>query len=130
MAARELDRLRKVILALPGVGERVAPKSAVCFFVGRKTVCYYHHDRRGDGRASLWCPGLDGVREELVSTYPKRFYKPLASASGSFGSWLGVFLDGPGASDVDWDEVAAIVTDAYRTVAPKRLIAQLDCRGT
>jgi hypothetical protein len=35
---------------------------------------------------------------------------------------LGVYLDVP----VDWDEVAEIVQDAYRMVAPKRLVAGLD----
>jgi hypothetical protein len=29
---------------------------------------------------------------------------------------------------LDWDEIAAILEDAYRTVAPKQLIAQLDNR--
>jgi hypothetical protein len=29
---------------------------------------------------------------------------------------------------LDWDEVTAICTDAYRTVAPKRLIVALDAR--
>jgi predicted DNA-binding protein (MmcQ/YjbR family) len=36
--------------------------------------------------------------------------------------WLGVYLDVP----VDWDELAELVTDAYRTVAPRRLVAKLD----
>jgi hypothetical protein len=27
---------------------------------------------------------------------------------------------------VDWTEIAEIVADAYRTVAPKRLVARLD----
>jgi hypothetical protein len=35
---------------------------------------------------------------------------------------LGVRLD----VDVDWDEIAAIVEDAYRQVAPRRLVAELD----
>lgn len=34
--------------------------------------------------------------------------------------WLGVRLD----IDVDWAEIEQIVTDAYRLVAPKSLIAQ------
>jgi predicted DNA-binding protein (MmcQ/YjbR family) len=38
--------------------------------------------------------------------------------------WLGVYLDVP----VDWDEIADIVVDAYRRVAPKRLVAELDAR--
>jgi hypothetical protein len=28
--------------------------------------------------------------------------------------------------DVDWDEIRGIVTDAYRAVAPKKLLAELD----
>lgn len=36
--------------------------------------------------------------------------------------WLGVYLDVPG---VDWDEIAEIVAEAYRTVAPKKLAAQV-----
>lgn len=41
---------------------------------------------------------------------------------GTAQPWLGVRLD----VDVDWDELAAIVEDAYRLVAPKKLVAQLD----
>jgi hypothetical protein len=36
--------------------------------------------------------------------------------------WIGVRLD----VDPDWDEIAAIVTEAYRLIAPKRLVQQLD----
>jgi predicted DNA-binding protein (MmcQ/YjbR family) len=36
--------------------------------------------------------------------------------------WIGVHLD----VDPDWDEVEAIVRDAYRLVAPKTLARQLD----
>ena len=35
--------------------------------------------------------------------------------------WVAMRLDG----DVDWSEVAEVCTDAYRVVAPKRLLAQL-----
>jgi hypothetical protein len=28
--------------------------------------------------------------------------------------------------EVDWDEVAGIIEDAYRMVAPKKLVAELD----
>lgn len=36
--------------------------------------------------------------------------------------WLGVYLDVP----LDWDVVADLVEDAYRVIAPKTLVAQLD----
>jgi hypothetical protein len=68
------------------------------------------------------------VQEELVGSEPERFFEPPVSAKGTFSGWLGVFLDTSGENAVNWDEVAAILEDAFRMVAPKRLIAELDNR--
>lgn len=51
---------------------------------------------------------------------PGRFFRP--PYVGGRG-WVGVYLDVPG---VDWSEIEEIVTDDYRQVAPKRLVARLD----
>lgn len=128
MGLRELDRVRTIALALPEVNERLS-HGVPCFFVrDKRPVCYFHDDHRGDGRISLWCPAPPGVQEELVSTEPERFFKPPPSASGTFAGWLGMFLDTAGEHRVDWDEVAAVVEDAFRFVAPKEVIAELDSR--
>jgi len=55
-----------------------------------------------------------------VATDPQRFFRP--PYVGVRG-WVGVYLDVP---DVDWTEIEEIVLDAYRQVAPKRMVAQLD----
>ena len=55
----------------------------------------------------------------LVDEEPDRFFVP--PYVGHRGG-IGVRLD----VDVDWDEIAGIVDDAYRLVAPKKLIADLD----
>jgi hypothetical protein len=126
VGARELKRVRKIALALPGVNER-SSHGAPCFFVrDKRPLCYYHDNHRADGRVSLWCPAPPGVAEELVGAEPERYFEPTPSASGVFSDWLGVYLDGSGSNKVDWREVAAIVEDAYRVVAPKALIARLD----
>jgi hypothetical protein len=126
MGTRELGRVRKIALALPGVNERLS-HGAPCFFIqDKRPLCYYHDNHRGDGRISLWCPAPPGVPEELAGAEPQRFFEPAPSASGTFSEWLGVFLDTSGAHTVDWAEIAAIIEDAYREVAPKKLIAQLD----
>jgi hypothetical protein len=128
MGKRELDRVRRIALALPEVNERLS-HGAPCFFIrDKRPLCYYHDDHTGDGRISLWCPAPPGVQEELVSAEPERFFKPPTSARGTFSEWLGVFLDAPGKNTVDWNEVAAILEEAYRNVAPKQLIAELDNR--
>ena len=50
---------------------------------------------------------------------PARFFVP--PYVGHRG-WLGVWLDVP----VDWQELVEIVTEAYRLVAPRRLLAELE----
>ena len=121
-------RVRGIALALPDVSERVS-HGEPCFFVREtRALCYYHDDHNDDGRLSLWCPAAPGVQDELVSAEPGRFFKPPTSARGTFSDWLGVFLDTTGDDIVDWDEIAAIVEDAYRLVAPRSLIAELDGR--
>jgi hypothetical protein len=124
----EVDAIRRVALALPEVTERWS-HGARCFFVRRsRALCYLHDDHRGDGRTSLWCPARPGVQQELVSTEPERFFRPPTSARGTFSNWVGVFLDLSGVDKVDWDEIAAMIEEAYRVVAPKELVAQLEAR--
>ena len=128
MGERELARVRRMAVALPEVNERLS-HGEPCFFIrDKRPLCYYHDDHNGDGRVSLWCPAPPGVQEELVSAEPERFFKPPISARGTFSDWLGVFLDTSGENKVDWDEMAAILEDAYRNVAPKELVAELDNR--
>ena len=128
MGTDELDRVRRIALALPGVNERVS-HGAPCFFVqDSRPLCYFHDHHRGDRRVTLWCPAPPGVQDELVGSEPERFFAPSPSAKGTFSDWLGVFLDTAGEHEVDWLEIAAIVEGAYRLVAPKQLVAELDHR--
>ncbi|HZC51547.1 MAG TPA: MmcQ/YjbR family DNA-binding protein [Mycobacterium sp.] len=126
MGVEQLRQVRQIALALPEVVERRS-HGAVCFFVqGRRPLCYYHDDHRGDGRVSLWYPARADVQDEMVTAEPGRFFRPQPSASGTFSTWLGLYLDLPGRDGVDWQEIAAIMYAAYRKVAPQHLIAELD----
>ncbi len=111
-----VQRLRELCLALPEVTEKVSHGEPTWFV--RKvfvTLADHHHD----DRTGFWCAAPPGVQEALVATHPDRFFRP--PYVGGRG-WLGVWLDVP---ELDWDEIAEIVTDAYREIAPKRLVAQL-----
>ncbi len=119
MADDPLARLRAICMALPEVEERLSHGTPTWFVRGKKTLAQYWDDHHGDGIVGMWCPGAPGEQETLVQQDPTRFYRP--PYVGHRG-WLGVRLD----TDPDWDEVAALVEDAYRLVAPKTLIARLD----
>ena len=114
-----LERVREVCLALPETSERLS-HGAPSFFV-REKKCFLMllDDHHGDGRFAIWCAAAEGMQQMLVEADPERFFVP--PYVGHRG-WIGVRLD----VAVDWDEIASICEDAYRTVAPKKLVAQLD----
>jgi hypothetical protein len=121
VATTPLDRVRVMCLALPEVTERLS-HGAPSFFVRRqKTFVMFMDDHHGDGRLALWCAAPPGAQAEMVDEDPDRFFRP--PYVGQRG-WLGVRVDGrPG-----WAEVREVVEQAYRTVAPKALVVQLEQR--
>jgi hypothetical protein len=118
MAGDPVTRLRDLCLALPEATERQSHGEPAWFVRDQKlfvTLSDHHHD----DRVAFWCAAPEGAQDELVAEDPTRFFRP--PYVGGRG-WLGVYLD----VEVDWDEVASLVEDAYRQVAPQRLIAMLD----
>ncbi|MFL6261802.1 MAG: MmcQ/YjbR family DNA-binding protein [Thermoanaerobaculia bacterium] len=115
-----LENLRRLCLALPEVTERLSHGEPTWFVQGKKTFVMFanHHH---DDRLAFWCAAPDGAQEMLVASDPEQFFRP--PYVGHRG-WLGVYLDVP----ADWDQIADLVADAYRVVAPKRLAAVLDAK--
>lgn len=103
-------------MALPEADERISHGEPTWFV--RKVFVMYAN-RHHDDRVAFWCPAPPGAQEAMVASEPERFFRP--PYVGHRG-WLGVYLD----VAVDWAEIGEIVTEAYRMVAPKRLVAQLD----
>ncbi len=120
MAKDPLETLRRLCLALPETTERISHGEPTWFVRGKKTFVMYA-DHHHDDRLGFWCAAPDGAQETLVGSDPERFFVP--PYVGHRG-WLGVRLDVP----VDWDQVADLVEDAYRRVAPAKLVAELDAR--
>lgn len=118
-AAGALERVRSIALALPETTERVSHRSP-CFFVrGKKSFMSYEDNHHNDGRLALWCAATHEAQHMLVEANPEQFFLPPYVA---YLGWIGVRLD----RDPDWDEVAEVIEAAYRKVAPKGLVAQLD----
>jgi hypothetical protein len=120
MRENALSRLRPLCLALPGASERPSHGEPAWFVGGKRsfaTFADHHHDER----LAFWCAAPDGVQEALVGAHRGRYFVP-----PDFGhrGWIGVYLDVP----VDWDQIAELVAAAWREVAPRRLLAELDER--
>jgi hypothetical protein len=122
MTEDPLERLRRLCLALPETTERLSHGEPTWFVRDKKTFVTYA-DHHHDDRLGFWCAAPPGAQDELVASAPERFFVP--PYAGHRG-WLGVRLDVP----VNWDEIAELVEDAYRMVAPRRLVAELDARAT
>ena len=82
-------------------------------------VQLWEHGHHQDEFPHLWCAAPPGAQGELVTTEPDRFFRP--PYVGGRG-WLGVRLD----VALDWDELDGICEEAYRVIAPPRLVARLD----
>lgn len=120
MTSTALERLRTICLELPDVTERLSHGEPSWFIRDKKLfVSYANHHH--DDRLAFWCAAPDGVQQMLVASNPDQFFVP--PYVGHRG-WLGVRLDVP----TDWDEIADLATDAWRVVAPKRLLAAFDAR--
>ena len=115
-----LGHVRRACLALPEVTERPS-HGAPAFFVRDRSAFVNawiagHHDHHFP---HLWCAAGPGVQEALVQEGPSTYFRP--PYVGHRG-WVGVRLD----CGIGWEEVEDLCEDAYRAVAPRRLVDELD----
>jgi predicted DNA-binding protein (MmcQ/YjbR family) len=107
------DTLRKMALALPEAIEQETWGQPT-FRVRKKIFVML-----SEGEREAWVKSTHDEQRALIFMDPETFYvPPYVGPSG----WVGVWLDGR----ADWDELAQLLRDAYRLVAPKRLLRALD----
>ena len=118
-----LAQMRDICLAFPEVTERLSHGTPTWFVRGKSVfVQLWENGHHQDTFPHLWCAAGPGVQEGLIAAAPERFFRP--PYVGGKG-WLGVRLDG----EIDWAEIAELCEDAYRVIAPERLVAALDERA-
>ena len=118
MSAATLKRVRKICLGLPETVEKEAWGGPT--FRVKKMFAMYVDNHHDDGRLALWIKSTAQDQDVLVDSDPERFFVPRYVGPNG---WVGVRLE---KKLVDWDEVAELVEEGYRLIAPKRLLAQLD----
>jgi len=118
-----LAGVRRICMALPEVSEGLTHGGETWFVRRRSFAKFVDPDkhRLDERHIAFWAAAPPGARQELVAEDPRRFFVP------RFGGydWVGMRLDVQ-TEEPDWQEVAEILTDAYRQVAPKFLVARLD----
>ncbi|MBL9123348.1 MAG: MmcQ/YjbR family DNA-binding protein [Planctomycetaceae bacterium] len=115
-----LTRLRKQCLALPAAHE-VEAWGEPTFRVRNKMFAMYaspsnHH---GCGRPAVWRKSTKVDQARMIAADSRRYFvPPYVGPSG----WVGIWLD----DGVDWNDVSEFLREAFRLVAPKRLLAELE----
>lgn len=114
-----LARVRDLCLAFPGTEQRES-HGEPCWFAGGRKMFVMAAQAHHDDRTGIWLAAAEGVQAPLVAADAGRYFRP--PYVGHRG-WVGVYLD---VDDIDWPHVEGLVEDAWRFVAPKRLIAEQD----
>jgi len=109
-----MARLREICLSLPEAVEKpFGGHTAPTFRVRDKLFLMTSED----GRSMIFKAG-PGVQEALVGSDPERFFVP---AYVGHKGWVGAWLT----AEQDWDEIAELIEESYRLIAPKRLAARI-----
>lgn len=107
-----LNRIRRICLALPDTKE-TPTWSKPHFRVGEKIFAGFGEE---DGRPTLGMKLVAG-HAKLVVRDPRFRPAPYVGHKG----WVSMDVSGVD----DWDEVAELVLESYRLIAPKRSLARL-----
>ncbi len=117
-----LPEVRRICLGFPEATERETWGHPT-FRIGEKMFASYGRveDDDGDPVSSMTMKAPAGEQESLLAEGHPFFYPNYVGSKG----WIGVVLDG----DTDWTEIAELVEDSFRLIAPKRVSARLDEPG-
>jgi hypothetical protein len=118
LAPERLARLREICLAFPETAERESFGDPNWTVNGKGFGAQKGNDN--GARPSLWFKPAPGEQPLLVASDADRFFiPPYVGGKG----WLAMYLDDEA---LDWSEVAELVEDSYRQMAPKRALKVLD----
>jgi hypothetical protein len=107
---RQLARLRRICLSIPGTMEKLSHGEPT-FFTPKKVFAMFANNHHDDGRIAVWLPAAPGVQMDLIDEAPETYFRPpYVGPSG----WVGVVL-----SKVDDEQLGALVREAFHVAAPK-----------
>jgi hypothetical protein len=118
MSAQQIERVRRISLALPETSEKLSHGEPT-FFVHKKVFVMFADNHHGDGHIAVWLPAPPGAQTALIESSPSIYFRP--PYVGHRG-WVGVEL-----SQIDDDDLSYHIQVAWELIAPKRLLASIEC---
>lgn len=112
MSASQIHRVRKICLKFPDAWEKLSHGEPT-FFTGKRVFAMFSNNHHDDGHIAVLLPAPPGKQEMLIEAAPKKFYRP---AYVGVRGWVGVEL-----KEVDDEELEALIEEAWRMIAPKKL---------
>lgn len=107
-------RVRQLCLNLPTVAEKISHGAPYFYLTGKAGIVMFADNHHNDGRRAVWCKAAPDAQATLVDAYPDRYFiPPYVGVKG----WVGIRLDRP----VDWGALAALLEDAWSSIASKKL---------
>lgn len=123
VAEEILDRIRTLCLALPEVTSRVDEcrdpqrSSAWSFDIRRRSFCLLVRTEDSSGTpATVLVLRAETIEREALLATGHPFFEPFGGPDR-----IGVEIT----DNADWAEIRELLTESYRTLAPKKLIAML-----
>lgn len=111
-----LSRVRQICFDFAGTEEKLS-HGAPWFNVKGKGFVTFAKDHQGDGRVAVWCKSTLDEQRRLTRADPDVYFvPPYVGVKG----WVGVRLERP---TTDFEALAIIVEEAWRSVCPKSLVA-------
>jgi hypothetical protein len=109
--ARQLQRVRKICLALPAVTEKLSHGEET-FFVKKRVFAMLSKNHHDDGHVAVVVPAAPGLQEALVEEAPTTYYRP--PYVGGAG-WVGIELD-----QISDEALAAHIQQAWNLISRKK----------
>ena len=117
LGLRHLERVRAICADLPETTEKMSHGEPT-FFVNKKVYVMFANNHHNDGHIAVYLPAAIGIQAMLIKASPEKFFRP--PYVGVRG-WFGIELD-----RVSDEELASHILEAWRLIAPKRLLALLE----
>ena len=112
-AQPQIERVRKLCLALSGVSEKLSHGEPT-FFVAKRVFVMFANNHHSDGHTAIWIPAPPGAQAAMIAEAPEIYFKPpYVGVKG----WVGVELPRIGDS-----ELTELIRQAWQITAPKALL--------